>query len=379
MNLVLAFFLILGAFPAAASGIPESIIRVGVLEKAGSANIGAEGKFALFELNTGRKLAYSGKDILLVKADSRGILISGKVLASPVRASSLEKGKFLRLNGRRYRDSLIIRKEKEGNVTVINELGIDGYLYGILPREIGPDWPEESLKAQAVVSRTFALRNLSRHESAGYNLCARDHCQVYGGLDGEAPETNRAVDATHHAVLAWKGSLANTFFFANCGGRTADPADAWEGSESIPYLRSVRCRFCRNGRHFRWDAVVDERTLLQSFDRAGVGIERPIRSIKTSGTTHSGRAASVVIRHAGGEVRLRAGRFRMIAGPAVVRSTMISGVRRTKGGFYFFGKGWGHGVGLCQEGAKSLAGRGTGYEDILDFYYPGTVLSVLED
>ena len=173
---------------------PDSIIRIGVLENARSFNLSCEGGLALVELNTGRKVKLSGRSSYLVTPSRDGVFIAGMNLKIPVRVMSLKGGKPIRIDGRRYRDTFILRKSPEGGIHVINELGLDGYVYGILPKEVNPAWPLQALKAQAVASRTYALHNLHRHDAEGYHLCATVHCQVYGGLDGESPQTNRAVD-----------------------------------------------------------------------------------------------------------------------------------------------------------------------------------------
>ena len=169
---------------AASDTLPESVLRIGILEKVPLFNLSSETAYTLVELNTGHKKDYKPDSICLVEAKSERICVNDDSYQAPVRVTPKGDKGFLRVNGKRYRDSLLIRKDAQGRLTVINELGLDGYLYGILPQEVSPDWPLECLKAQAVASRTFALKNLRRHESDGYHLCARVHCQDYGGLAG---------------------------------------------------------------------------------------------------------------------------------------------------------------------------------------------------
>lgn len=355
-----------------ANRVPETIVRVGILEKAASFNLGGENDFVLIELTTGKKQILSHHAILLVKASANGLLIGEKEFVSPVRFAPQNEGEFLRVNGKRYRDALLLKRNSANQITLINELGLEGYLYGILPREVGSDWPIESLKAQAVVSRTFALNNLHRHDSEGFNFCSRVHCQVYGGYDGEQAETNRAVEETRERVITYGGELANTVFFSNCGGRTEEPLNAWETNGSPPYLKSVRCRYCKHEPHYRWEQKLTQAEISSALRKNNYAIFPPIHSIRIASHGRSERAKFLKIGHSDGELKIRASHFRLALGPETIRSTLFSEIRKTKEGFYFRGRGWGHGVGMCQEGAKGLADAGANYKKIIQFYYPGT-------
>ncbi len=355
--------------------LPETTVRIAILEKAASFNLNADGSYAV-EIGGGEEKVFSNENIYLVKAGTEGILIGDRWFAPPVRVVPKEEGKALRVNGRRYRDAIVIRKNAANQITVVNELKLDEYIYGILPREVSPDWPIESLKAQAVVSRTFALKNLGRHRSEGFNLCSKVHCQVYGGFESEYETTNRAVDETRDEVVTFEGALANTVFFSNCGGRTEEPRNAWESSAFPPYLKSVRCRFCKEGGHFSWSRKLSPEEIVQAVRKKGYGIKPPVRSVKISSTGRSGRAKFLKLQNAGSTVVIRASHFRISLGPDLVKSTLITDIRKVKGGYLLKGKGWGHGVGLCQEGALGMAKqKHADYKKIILFYYPKTKVS----
>ena len=381
MKKFLLAFLAAGMLAGALHGLDsqEGIIRIGVLENARSFNLGCEGGLVLVELNSGRTLKLDARTVYMVAASAKGVSVAGKILKPPLRMTSSDKGKYIRINGKRYRDAFLIKKSSKGGIHVINELGLDGYVFGILPQEVGRTWPLEALKAQAVASRSFALHNLHRHDAEGFHLCATVHCQVYGGLDGEKEQTSRAVDQTHNEILLYKGEPANTFFFSNCGGKTEDPRNAWENSSAPPYLRAVRCKYCRQGGHYEWERSVSEDDLLQALIKNHYPAVPPIRVIRVASIDSSGRAKLMIVRHAGGEFKIRSGKFRMMLGPDVVRSTFFSNIKRTRDGFTLQGKGWGHGVGMCQEGARGYALKGAGYRKILQFYYFGTKLKKFKD
>ncbi len=350
----------------------ESIVRVGLLEKCASFNLGADGSYIAIEMNSGVQTDFHSTQTYLVKSGDPGIRIGSFDFQNPVRVIPKYEGEFLRVNGKSYRDTLIIRRTAKGEITVINELGIDGYINGILPREMSPSWPLESLKAQAVVSRTFALKNLNRHNSEGFHLCNKVHCQVYGGLDSEKEETNEAVRQTLDEIITYDGVPANSLFFSNCGGRTEEAANAWEKSSAPPYLKSVRCRNCKDAPNHLWRTHLGHEEIRSALKKTYPSLEGPIASIKIHSRGKSGRADFLKIKYAGGSFSLKASRFRTLIGPDRVRSTFFTAIKKAEGGFYFEGRGWGHGVGLCQHGAKGLAEKGASYKKILGFYYPGT-------
>lgn len=367
------------ASPLHAKELPETIIRVAILQNVSSFNLGSENDYVVVDLTTGEKNVLSHKNILLVEPNSKGILIGNIQLNRLVRVMPKNDGEFLRVNGKRYRDTILIRKNETQQMTVINELGLDDYLYGILPREVCSNWHIESLKAQAVVSRTFALKNLNRHDSEQFNLCNQVHCQVYGGLDDEKNETNLAVDKTHNEVLTYEEQLANTVFFANCGGRTEEPLNAWETDFSPPYLKSIRCKYCKKEPHYNWKQKLTQEEIARVLRKKNFSVTLPIKSVHIASYGKSNRAKFLKIKHAKGEIKIRASHFRLAAGPETIRSTLFTKIKKVKDGFYFQGHGWGHGVGMCQEGAKGLAETGANYKKIIRFYYPGTHLEKCED
>jgi stage II sporulation protein D len=132
---------------------------------------------------------------------------------------------------------------------VVNNVGLEAYLYGVVPREVPFTWPAEALKAQAVVARSYAL---AVRKTGAYDLYADTRSQVYGGVAAEKPSTNAAVDATARQVLLFESKVATTFFFSTSGGRTASIEDVWAGGEPIPYLTSVPDPYDTASPHHVW-------------------------------------------------------------------------------------------------------------------------------
>ena len=138
--------------------------------------------------------------------------------------------------GRRYRGSIQV-SVVDGKLRAINFVGLEAYLYGVVPDEVPHTWPPEVLKAQAVAARSYALVT---RKSGAFDLYADTRSQVYGGVDAETFPTTAAVDATAGRILAYRGQIAVTYFFSTSGGRTAAIQDAWPGSRPVPYLVSCR-------------------------------------------------------------------------------------------------------------------------------------------
>jgi stage II sporulation protein D len=380
MKRLFSFFLAAVVFSASsvrAGDGPARQIRIGILEDQESVTVSGESAWSATDPETGRKTDFGAKDSFLIKEEDERIELGDAVFGKSLRIASEDELSCVKVNGKRYRGTVTLLRRNSGRFAVINELNIEDYVRGILPLEVSASWPPESLKAQAVISRTFALRSLGRHGSEGFDLCNRTHCQVYGSRESEKESTDRAVAETEAQVLFYGDDLANTVFFSNCGGRTEESSNAWETESSPRYLNPVRCRYCRNEKHYEWTQTLSQEQIARALEKCGERCELPLRSFKVSSKGSSGRAKTLAFQHRGGTAKLRASRFRMAIGPNLLRSTLLVKIRKTGSGFQIQGRGWGHGVGLCQEGAKGMALKGKSYGKILKLYYPGTQIEHL--
>ena len=176
-----------------------------------------------------RRIALRGRDLFVVS--SAGFLVS------PSSAASL-----LRLDGKAYRGILEVTVNHDGFLTVVNQLGVEEYLLGVVPAEINPSrYPEyAALAAQSVAARTYALRNMGRFRANGFDLTADVRTQVYGGASLETEPTNEAVRTTAGLAIYYKGALIDAMYTSTCGGRTEDFAKVFGGPD-VPYLKSVPC------------------------------------------------------------------------------------------------------------------------------------------
>ncbi|MEA5468802.1 SpoIID/LytB domain-containing protein [Spirulina sp. 06S082] len=311
--------------------------------------------------------------------------------------------------------SLRVQPNSYGNFTLVNEVPIEVYLRGVVPHEIGPNAPYNSVEAQTVIARTYALRNLRRFQADNYELCATVHCQVYKGLTGTVANADRAIQATRGLVLTHNDELVDALYSAHTGGVTAQFEDIWDGKPR-PYLRARidganpqwnlaqqplnnEANFRRfisskqgfNGTEspvFRWNRQSSIAQLTEDLNKYLEKTKHPLAGIKkilrmaVTERSPSGRILLFTIETDRGVVELQKTEARSAFGPP--RSTLfyIDPILDASGnltGYKFIGGGFGHGVGLNQYGSYTLANLGWKYDRILQFYYPGTVLQQLRE
>jgi stage II sporulation protein D len=182
----------------------------------------------------------------------------------------------LSLGDRAYRGTLEI-SVVNGKLQAINVVGLEQYLYGVVPSEVPDDWPSEALKAQAVVARSYALSHM---QTGAFDLFADTRSQVYRGVPEEVPSTTAAVNATAGQVVLYNGRVANTYYHSTSGGRTANIADVWPGSQPIPYLVSVPDPYDNASPYHDWGPF------LLSRERLARVLKVPGKLVDVSATTN---------------------------------------------------------------------------------------------
>lgn len=418
-------------------------IRVGVGLNQAS---GALSSRSVMQATDGKGTKLSSKSISF-SVDGNSILVSGKRMSPPI---SIRSSSPIVFEKRPYLGSFSVIVSG-GRLFFINVLDVESYLRGVLKMEVNPAWPLESLKAQAIISRTYALNQIGRHGTNGFDVCATQHCQVYRGINAHDRTIDKAIASTSGKVLSYRGGLAKTFFHSDSGGATAAAKDVWGGD--MPYLVSVTDPIPSSSPHSNWTASLTGNQIGSALARSGNNVGS-VMSISILSRDGSGRALDMEIAGTGGRVRIRGHRFREAIGGTTIKSTNFnirgSAERPTtpqpsqspvsndgalspeeerlllaltkqgafssdelvtmlldptkkrlflqkaqgknpsqaqrsmaierplssSGPFFFEGKGWGHGVGLSQWGARALALSGWSAERILAHYYPGTSLDV---
>jgi stage II sporulation protein D len=326
---------------------------------------------ALFEVRDGH-----GKDILskarnaAIAASAGGLRLDGNGLSRDRLVIVPLEGQWLNLNGVPYRGELRIAKSARGDIDVINVLDVEAYLYGVIPKEMSPQWPLEALKAQAIAARTYALYQKEKNKDRDYDVIATTASQVYGGAGAESAISNQAVDETRGMVLLYDGQLALTYFHANSGGMTEEAKRVW--SADVPYLKTVRDDYSTKAPGCLWKLSLNVDKIRAALNSKGVDIGK-IDRLTPLDMSPSGRVTKVKIFHGGRESVLSGNDFRLKTDPTQVKSTLFT---MTKEGdeIRLEGKGSGHGVGMSQWGAYIMAREGFSYGDILRHYYYGVEL-----
>jgi stage II sporulation protein D len=305
------------------------------------------------------------------------------------------------VDGRPYRGAVSALRDRTG-VTVVNRLPMESYLLGVVSAEMGrrSGLDQEALRAQAIVSRTFALRNLRRWQALGFDAYATVADQVYGGAAAETPEGRAAVEATRGMVLTYGGAPIDAFFYSTCGGRTADGTEVFRAANR-PYLRSVPdvaedgVAYCSLSPRFRWHEEWTGEALRATLQRtlpalppgtvgSAAGDVSRVRDVRVSYRTPSGRVGRLAITLPLGDVLVDGPGVRQVLRPVsggLLRSNVFDLTVSRAGGqvvrLVADGAGAGHGVGFCQWGAVGRARRGQEHQQILAAYYPGAVLERL--
>ncbi len=278
---------------------------------------------------------------------------------------------LLKVNGNPYRGIVEI-KNGESGITIINILNIEDYIKGVVPLEMNPQQFNEieALKAQAVSARTFAIRRMSTHEEKDYDLCSTVKCQVYKGALFEHPLSNKAVEETEGEVVVWNGEPINALYTGSCGGYTEDVENVF-GGESVRYLRGTFC-FHNNGDRVSPIQWIEEkakeeviRILKRQFSIDDIIDIYPLRR------GVSGRIVEMRVLTSKDYLDLKGFIIKEFFGLKDLPQEIIKITNQNNEveKFIFKGRGKGHGVGLCQEGAFTMAKMKRNYKEILLHYY----------
>jgi stage II sporulation protein D len=321
------------------------------------------------------------KPTLILPTD-RGILV-----ARPTGNDS-----YITWAGKRYRGELVL---SAGDSGVVNRLSMDSYLRGVVPLEIGNRTAAEmaAVQAQAVAARTYAYKHLN--SARAFDMYATVQDQVYGGVDAEKQQSDSAITATADVVVLYNGQPITTPYHSTCGGSTAAVSEVWYDQPDQPYLRPVSDRipgtdhyYCDPSPRFSWTQSYDPTSLravmekyLAAYTGAPKGGLGRITDIREQGRTPSGRVAALTVQTDKGTYTLRGNDIRFVLRDpkgAILNSTLFSIAVDKDGGeissLTVNGRGYGHGIGMCQWGAIGRARAGQDYRTILETYYPGTTI-----
>jgi len=395
----------------------EAELRIGIAVGGTNASIGGPGSGELFVSD-----AASGLPLGSVPAGVRWVVRSDS--ADPTRfrltkhdstrteplrgiaVVNVTENRFVVANGRRYRGRITITSGRSGGsvggvggLTLVNRVNLESYVAGVVGPEIGARRADElnAVLAQAIVSRSFALKNRGRWEAFGFDVYADTRDQVYLGVAVETPQVWDAVRRTAGQVLTYEGGVIDAFFHSTCGFSTAGVDEVFATARTRPYLRPVSDEssrghyYCDISPRFRWREEWDgsglrtilSRTLPAVTPLSGDGMQR-ITEISVTRKTRSGRVGELRIVFERGDIRIPGPDVRTVLRPDADRllgsaafELTVSKVNGEVTRLVAAGGGSGHGVGMCQWGAIGRARAGQDYRKILETYFPGTKLEKL--
>ena len=296
-----------------------------------------------------------GKELVIKSRDKRGIWVGDK----------------------RY-SGLINIKNLKNEIFVLNIIGIEKYLSSVVGSEMPYKWPIEALKAQAIASRTYALKKTGNDL---YDIDSTQRDQVYNGLESKTYKTNKAVKYTRSLVITHKNKLINALFHSSSAGMTENSEDVWRNK--YPYLISVK-DFDQENPKMYWQKIFSNKELQILFPKIG-----GIQEIEILDITKSGRIKTIKLignygshDFSGTNLREKMGlkstlfRFKFVKDKINQEKNKIENLNNT---LLISGMGAGHGVGMSQWGAKYLAMRGYKAKDILEYYYRGVQIKPFKE
>jgi stage II sporulation protein D len=381
----------------------EPELRVGLAVGASSVTLGGDGELFVTDDGNGEPIgSIPAGTSWTVVPDTNGLRLlqpdgSRSERHAGISAVNVTEDRFASVAARRYRGRVNVVRDASG-LTVMNRVPLESYVAGVLAGEIGVRREDEqqALLAQAVVSRSYALKNRGRWESLGFDAWADVRDQVYNGVSGESPDVWSAVRRTGGEVLEYHGDIIDAYFHSTCGGSTAAVAEAFKTTQGRPYLRPVSDAsggghaYCDLSPRFHWREEWDGAKLRAILSRTLPAVlhvgasQQPLTDVIVSGTGPSGRVSELRIVFAQGDVRVSGPDVRAVLRPEPDRMLQSTAFRlfvtRQDGQvarLVATGSGSGHGVGLCQWGAVGRARAGQEYRTILATYFPGTTLERL--
>lgn len=416
----------------------EGDIRVGIWENQRNILVSADVDYGIVNADNNKLLErLSANETATIAFNANGFTLNGKRIDA-VRLSILKlkdgNKHSIEINKKQYRGDIDIHiTNGKTGMTVVNTLPIEEYLYGIIAKEISPNWPLEAVKAQAVAARTYALYNKNKHQNDGYDVCATTDCQVYGGRESEVPRAIKAVDATAGQVILYQGKLIPAYFHSSSGGFTENSENVW--GTYLPYMRGV-VDYDQKSPQYNWEKQLTPAEIEEALSKAGYSLGT-IKAIGISPLTAqpmskidrgvSGRVKIIRFIGTNGSIQLSGEKLRKILS---LKSTLFdihiilpvqksiefeitdnvgnqgskkieinlpptnekgfvtdkNDIHRISGRsneiISISGFGWGHGIGLSQWGAKAMAEKGpqddpTYFKEILKHYYQGVEIKKL--
>lgn len=281
------------------------------------------------------------------------------------------------INNKGYRGEfeIILNPKNINTFHIVNNVMLEEYLRGVVPSESPSSWPEESLKAQALAARTYAIANWNKRKNDGFDLADTVSDQVYNGISSEAESTDKAIKETEGQIITFNGKPINALFFSCSGGYTDSALEVW--NVDLPYIQPVP-DFDYKASRYKWEKSYSNSDIKKALTKLDVNIGN-ILEIEAIEFTPQKRVKKIKFTGTNGEQIVDSNKFRMALGlnstlwtvkPSENKKFNIFGKNYPQS-FTFNGGGWGHGLGMSQWGARQMAEDGKSYQDIIKHYYTG--------
>lgn len=417
-KIITAMFFIILLFASSSYAYEyKSEVRVGLKYGSSSGNsftVFSDAGLNIYNAESGEVLYSAGaNESVYIEMGSTGFSGRDRFVAEMVPKISVQsQDGMVSLDGVKYRGYILAQRQNSGELTLINVVGTEDYVASVLGKEMSYSWPKEALKAQAVCARNFVLCRGNAHKNYDFDVCSTTHCQVYGGLASEHPNTRQAVEETKGVLAKYNGDIVPLYFFATSGGHTENSENAWGGV--VGYLKGVDDSYENPAKasKYTWNVNLSKSDIESKLLNAGVDIG-DLKNITVDSITDSGRVTKMTFHGTSSTYTTKLEKCRTILGlysqKFTVTGDKTSSVKTTAGSsagpfsaltgsgvktvssmralsgngvlgeiridssgsqsYSINGGGYGHGIGMSQWGARGMAESGFTYDQILNHYF----------
>ncbi|MDR4494954.1 MAG: SpoIID/LytB domain-containing protein [Nitrospirales bacterium] len=378
LRMVCLFMLAAGLVAMTASSqAAESQVRVGLVEGVVSLTVSSADALSL-RLPSGKSYRASGS--VFIRRNANGWTLNDREVSDP-QVRIVGQGEIIQLRAGKRADGSgeertwqvlgPIELAAVGNgMTVISLVPLEEYVGGVVSGEVSPNWPLESLKAQAVAARTYVMYKKMENQQQLFDVLASVQDQVYHGHSVRPESIQQAIQSTLGQVLTYDNRPIFAAYSSTAAGPTEDALYVW--ALDLPYLKGVACPFDEQAPRYEWQTAFTFDDLERQLRKEGYDVGT-VATLTPYTLTPSGRVDRVRILHSKGEVILRGQDLRRVIGYSKIFSTQFT-IQKLGAEVVIVGRGAGHAVGLCQWGMREMANLGYDYQSILRHYYPGTTL-----
>jgi len=337
-----------------------------------------EQSYSVYNYSPERRLAFTSAKLWIKRSSGESVKISTSANGIQLGLTGIPSDDIVLVptdgliltESRPYKGRMRIKKTG-AKITFINIIDLENYLPGVISSEMDESWPEKSLAAQAISARTFAFFRIKQSKlkeaEIDYDLTDDIFSQVYRGEERTGPKTRKAIEDTKGIIMAYNGKIFNSLFHDTCGGYTESGELVFKLTP-LPPLAGRKCGFCGHSKYTNWQARYTVKEIVVGLKLSKDAYIEEIKPLKTAPGGHI-LELGLKIRGKSQEMVWEAQKFRIALGPNKLRSSMFK-VTNNGDNFEFTGQGWGHAVGMCQEGTREMSKQEYCPREILEYFYP---------